>query len=200
MAREVGAALPVAALASQIEAGPRGQGPRRRRQLGPGACHPRVVRPVATTASFPRIMSRRAAAIAPVPWRPGPAVRARGELRCGTARPDTAALGQPSGIAGIVMLGPDCSTPTAADPCLAGIRSTRSWCSTRRAGRGRASHPAADGRFQLPLPPGDYVIQPAPGGDPFPRAEAQNVTVVDGRDRPVEIDYETRDRATDTGG
>ena len=49
---------------------------------------------------------------------------------------------------------------------------------------------AADGTFRIELPPGDYVVQPAPGGDPFPSAEARTVTVVAGEMSEVEIDYE----------
>jgi hypothetical protein len=105
----------------------------------------------------------------------------------------------PSGIAGVVMLGPTCSAPTAADPCLAAYAARLVVFDTDGQVVGHVAS-GADGRFQLALPPGDYVIQPAPGGDPFPRAEAQTVTVVDGEITQLEIDYETRDRATDTGG
>jgi hypothetical protein len=49
---------------------------------------------------------------------------------------------------------------------------------------------AADGTFEILLAPGEYVLQPIPGGDPWPRAEARSVTVVEGEMSEVEIDYE----------
>ena len=53
---------------------------------------------------------------------------------------------------------------------------------------------AADGRFEVLLAPGDYVIQPVPGGDPLPQAPAVSVTVVDDNYADVEVDYDTEVR------
>lgn len=103
-----------------------------------------------------------------------------------------------SGIHGVVLLGPTCSNPTAASPCLEAYSARLVIFDPDGRVVGDVSS-NADGSFQLSLPPGDYVIQPAAGGDPFPRAEAQNVTVVDDEMTEVEIDYEARDRANDTG-
>jgi len=103
-----------------------------------------------------------------------------------------------SGIHGVVLLGPTCGNPTAASPCLEAYSARLVVFDPDGRVVGDVSS-NADGSFQLSLPPGDYVIQPAAGGDPFPRAEAQNVTVVDGEMTVVEIDYEARDRANDTG-
>jgi hypothetical protein len=102
-----------------------------------------------------------------------------------------------SGIHGVVLLGPTCSDPTAASPCLEAYSARLVILDPDGHVVGDVSS-NADGSFQLSLPPGDYVIQPAAGGDPFPRAEARNVTVVDGEMTEVEIDYESRDRANDT--
>jgi hypothetical protein len=102
-----------------------------------------------------------------------------------------------SGIHGIVLLGPTCSKPVAASPCLEAYSARLVIFDPDGRVVGDVSS-NADGSFQLSLPPGDYVIQPAAGGDPFPRAEAQNVTVVEGELTEVEIDYESRDRANDT--
>jgi hypothetical protein len=104
-----------------------------------------------------------------------------------------------SGIMGVVMLGPTCDAPTSADPCLHAYSARLVVLDPDGRVVGDVSSDA-DGSFQLTLPPGDYVIQPAPGGDPFPRAEARNVTVVEGEMSQVEIDYETRDRADAPGG
>jgi hypothetical protein len=110
--------------------------------------------------------------------------------------PTTATL---TGIHGVVLLGPTCNKPVAASPCLEAYSARLVIFDPDGRVVGDVSS-NADGTFQLSLPPGDYVIQPAAGGDPFPRAEAQNVTVVEGEMTEVEIDYETRDRANDTGG
>jgi hypothetical protein len=114
------------------------------------------------------------------------------------AAPTASPSAAPSGIAGVVMLGPTCSAPTAVDPCLAPYAARLVVFDTNGQVVGRVAS-GADGRFAVPLPPGDYIIQPAPGGDPFPRAEARSVTVLDGEVTQLEIDYETRDRATETG-
>jgi hypothetical protein len=104
-----------------------------------------------------------------------------------------------SGITGVVMLGPTCDAPTPADPCLQAYSARLVVFDPDGRVVGDVSS-SADGSFRLTLPPGDYVIQPAPGGDPFPRAEARNVTVVEGEMSQVEIDYETRDRADAPSG
>ena len=99
-----------------------------------------------------------------------------------------------SGIHGVVLLGPTCDAPSAADPCLEPYSARLVVFDQNGRVVGDVSSDA-NGAFALSLPPGDYIIQPAPGGDPFPRAEAQSVTVLDGESTEVEIDYEARDRA-----
>jgi hypothetical protein len=103
-----------------------------------------------------------------------------------------------SGIHGIVLLGPTCDSPTAADPCLEpySARLVVSDLDGRVVGDVTSG---SDGTFALSLGPGDYIIQPAPGGDPFPRARAQSVTVLDGETTEVEIDYEIGGRADAAG-
>jgi len=105
---------------------------------------------------------------------------------------------QTSGVHGVVLLGPTCKTPTSASPCLEAYSARLVIVDLDgRVVGDVSSNP--DGSFQLSLPPGDYVVQPAAGGDPFPRAAAQNVTVLDGEMTEVEIDYEAGDQANDTG-
>lgn len=119
---------------------------------------------------------------------------------CDTFAPASSPTPTPllSGIQGVVLLGPMCSAPTAASPCLEAYAALLVVFDTDGQEVAEVTS-AADGSFHLALPPGDYVIQPAAGGDPFPRAESQNVTVLDGELTDVEIDYESRDRADDPG-
>jgi hypothetical protein len=138
-------------------------------------------------------------------WRPA---RVRGGLRllaglavlasvcallsaCGppAERPSTGPSDGPSGITGVVLVGPECRRPTEASPCLVAYQARLVILDPDGDPVGEVSS-APDGRFRIELPPGDYVIQPAPGGDPFPRAEARSVTVVAGEMSEVEIDYE----------
>ena len=115
---------------------------------------------------------------------------------CDTFAPEPSPPATPmlSGIRGLVLLGPTCDAPTAAVPCLEAYSARLVVFDPDGRVVADASS-GADGTFQLSLPPGDYVIQPAPGGDPFPRAEARSVTVLEGEMSEVEVDYETRDRA-----
>jgi hypothetical protein len=48
-----------------------------------------------------------------------------------------------------------------------------------------------DGRFEVALPPGSYVVAPVPGGDPFPNAQPQTVIVDEEEYAEVGIDYDT---------
>jgi hypothetical protein len=95
----------------------------------------------------------------------------------------------PSGIVGIVLVGPECRRPSEASPCLVPYQARLVILDPDGDVVGEVSS-APDGTFRLELPPGDYVIQPSPGGDPFPRAEARSITVVAGEMSEVEIDYE----------
>ncbi len=97
--------------------------------------------------------------------------------------------GGPSGITGIVLVGPECRRPSEASPCLVPYRTRLVILDPDGRVVGEVTS-GPDGRFRIELPPGDYVVQPAPGGDPFPRAEARSVTVVEGEMSDVEIDYE----------
>ena len=95
----------------------------------------------------------------------------------------------PSGITGVVLVGPECRAPTEASPCLAPYQARLVILDPDGTVVGEVTS-SADGSFRIDLPPGDYVIQPSPGGDPFPSAEARTVTVVAGEMSEVEIDYE----------
>ena len=49
---------------------------------------------------------------------------------------------------------------------------------------------AADGTFQIDLPPGDYTIAPK-NGDPYPTAPSQGVTVADGQYVEIQINFDS---------
>lgn len=97
-----------------------------------------------------------------------------------------------SGIHGLVLVGPTCDAPTAARPCLEPYSARLVVVDQDGRVVGDVTS-GADGAFRLAVPPGDYVIQPAPGGDPYPRAEAMTVSVLAGESTEVEIDYAVRD-------
>lgn len=102
-----------------------------------------------------------------------------------TSPPDT-------GIRGTVILGPTCPVEEAgASPCLTPlaaelvVRSKDGSTEVARVASG------ADGRFELALPPGDYVIWPEPGENGFPVAQPLDVSVVAGRFTELEINYDS---------
>jgi hypothetical protein len=105
------------------------------------------------------------------------------------ASPSAGHTDGPTGITGIVLVGPECRRPTEASPCLVPYQARLVILDPDGRIVGEVTS-GADGSFRLELPPGDYVIQPSPGGDPYPRAEARSVTVVAGELSEVEIDYE----------
>jgi hypothetical protein len=105
------------------------------------------------------------------------------------ASPSTRPTDGPSGITGVVLVGPDCRRPTEASPCLVPYQARLVILDPDGRIVGEVTS-GSDGSFRIELPPGDYVVQPSPGGDPYPRAEARSVTVVNGEMSEVEIDYE----------
>jgi hypothetical protein len=102
-----------------------------------------------------------------------------------TARADT-------GIRGTVILGPTCAVEQETQsPCLtplAAVLVVRSKDGSTEVGRVTSS---ADGRFELVLPPGEYVILPEPGENGFPVAQPQDITVRAGEFTDLEINYDS---------
>ncbi|CAN5814983.1 hypothetical protein BH24CHL6_BH24CHL6_03240 [soil metagenome] len=100
----------------------------------------------------------------------------------------------PSGISGMVVLGPTCPTgsaPGAHDPvpCLTPYSASLVILNGENDVVARLVS-AADGSFRADLPPGDYVIAPQ-GGDPFPVAQPIPVRVTAGEYFEVEINFDT---------
>jgi hypothetical protein len=97
-----------------------------------------------------------------------------------------------SGISGIVLLGPTCAAQAVdASPCVTPyVARLLILDSDGNVVTQVSSNP--DGTFKVALPPGDYVIQPAPGDGGIPNATSQGVTVTpDDYTTDVEIDYDT---------
>jgi hypothetical protein len=97
-----------------------------------------------------------------------------------------------SGIRGVVLLSPTCGVQSAdASPCVTPYAASMVITDASGATVGRvASGP--DGRFEIALPPGNYVITPAngPNGVPFAQS-AIPVNVVQDQYTPVEVDYDS---------
>ncbi len=100
----------------------------------------------------------------------------------------------PSGIRGTVVLGPTC--PGGQEPgenppvaCLTPYAASLVVTDSETAVVARLTS-GADGKFQVDLPPGEYVVTPASGADTYPIAQPVSVTVSSGY-ADVEINYDT---------
>jgi hypothetical protein len=101
----------------------------------------------------------------------------------------------PSGIRGTVLLGPTCPVgddPAATDPmpCVTAYAASLVVLDSESAVVSRVAS-GSDGKFQVDLPPGDYVVTPSTGADTYPIAQPVSVTVSAGQYADVEINYDT---------
>ena len=101
----------------------------------------------------------------------------------------------PSGIRGTVVLGPTCpggQDPGAHDPvpCLTPYAANLVVLDSESAPVQRVTS-GGDGRFQVDLPPGEYVVTPATGADTYPIAQPVSVSVSAGQYAEVQINYDT---------
>ena len=101
----------------------------------------------------------------------------------------------PSGIRGVVLLGPTCPTgesPGAHDPvpCVTPYVANLVVLDSENVVAKRIVS-AADGKFQVDLAPGEYVVTPATGADTYPIAQPVSVTVLPGTYAEVQINYDT---------
>jgi hypothetical protein len=94
-----------------------------------------------------------------------------------------------SGIRGIVLLGPTCAAESPAGPCTTPYAAQIVILDEEDHEVARVTS-GADGRFEVPLPPGQYTVAPVPG-DPFPSAAPQDVTVVAGSFTEIEVNYDS---------
>ncbi|MEO6349917.1 MAG: hypothetical protein ABIP53_04625 [Candidatus Limnocylindrales bacterium] len=101
----------------------------------------------------------------------------------------------PSGIRGTVILGPTCPvSATPGDdnpvPCVTAYAASLVVLDSESAVVARINS-GADGKFQVNLTPGEYVVTPATGSDTYPIAQPVSVTVSPGQYVDVEINYDT---------
>jgi hypothetical protein len=94
------------------------------------------------------------------------------------------------GIVGTVLLGPTCPVQSEDMPCP--DRPYRAWIAVRTTGGSFVSRVRSgeDGSFRVGLKPGGYVLSPE-SGDPFPRAEPQDVQVLSGVYAEVSVSFDT---------
>ncbi|MGI8928151.1 MAG: hypothetical protein ACR2H0_01615 [Candidatus Limnocylindrales bacterium] len=101
----------------------------------------------------------------------------------------------PSGIRGTVLLAPTCpggQDPGAYDPvlCVTPYAASLVVLDAESAPVARIAS-GGDGKFQVDLPPGEYVVTPATGADTYPIAQPVSVIVSAGQYAEVEINYDT---------
>lgn len=101
----------------------------------------------------------------------------------------------PSGIRGLVLLGPTCpvaASPGANEPvpCLTPYAATLVVLDSENAVVARVTS-GSDGKFSVDVPPGDYVVAPETGSDSYPIAQPQSVTVAAGQYVEIQVNYDT---------
>ena len=94
------------------------------------------------------------------------------------------------GIAGVVLVGPQCPVQSTADPCP--DLPYQAWIDVRTRGGGFVTRvrSGTDGAFRVGLRPGLYTLEPE-SGDPFPVAGPQDVEVVSDEYSQVTISFDT---------
>ncbi|MEA2677218.1 MAG: hypothetical protein QOJ81_1359 [Chloroflexota bacterium] len=98
----------------------------------------------------------------------------------------------PSGIKGTVLLGPTCPVEGSPDPapCLTPYVATLVVLDDEGVKVATITS-GDDGRFQIDLAPGDYVVTPESGTDTYPIAQPQSVTVATGVYTEIQVNYDT---------
>ena len=96
-----------------------------------------------------------------------------------------------TGIRGTVTLGPTCPVEQIGVPCATSYAANLVITSAEDGNVVARVTSGEDGTFQVDLPPGDYIINPEPGGDPFPIGQPVDVIVEAGAFTEVEVAYDT---------
>ena len=107
---------------------------------------------------------------------------------CG--RGDILGAGARQGIEGVVLIGPQCPVVSQNDPCDDLPYEVSIEVESRDGVPVTRFRSDAEGRFRVGLFPGFYTIIPE-SGDPFPRAEPQEVIVLRDSFTEVEILFDT---------
>lgn len=106
--------------------------------------------------------------------------------------PSTVSAPPGTGIRGVVTLGPTCPVEQVGGaPCVTPFAATLVITSAEDDSVVARVSSGPDGVFSVDLPPGDYVIVPEPGGDPFPLGQPVDVTVVAGAYTEIEVAYDS---------
>lgn len=93
------------------------------------------------------------------------------------------------GIAGVVLIGPQCPVQSVDNPCP--DLPYQAWIDVRNSsGTVTRIRSGADGRFRVGLRPGLYTLEPE-AGEPFPSAQAQDVEVLSDEYSDVTISFDT---------
>jgi hypothetical protein len=110
-------------------------------------------------------------------------------IACG---PSAASAPPNTGIRGIVTLGPTCPVEQVGQPpCVEPFAATLAVTSAEDGSVVARVDSGADGTFTIDVPPGDYVVVPEPGADPFPFGQPVEVTVAAGAYSEIEVAYDT---------
>lgn len=101
----------------------------------------------------------------------------------------------PSGIKGTVLLGPTCAIEASPGennpvPCVTAYAATLVVLDNEGVKVATVTS-GDDGKFQVDLVPGDYVVTPESGTDSYPIAQPQSVTVSAGIYTEIEVNYDT---------
>jgi hypothetical protein len=96
----------------------------------------------------------------------------------------------PQGVAGLVLIGPQCPVQPLDDPCPDLPYVATIEVRARGGGSVATVRSEADGTFRVGLRPGLYTLEPR-SGDPFPHARAEEVEVRAGEYTEVTILYDT---------
>jgi hypothetical protein len=101
----------------------------------------------------------------------------------------------PSGIRGLVLLGPTCPVEASPGenepvPCLTPYAATLVVLDHENVKVATVTS-GPDGKFTVDLAPGDYVVTPETGTDSYPIANPVSVTVVSGQYAEIQVNYDT---------
>ena len=106
--------------------------------------------------------------------------------------PTAASVPPNTGIKGMVTLGPTCPVEqVGGPPCIKPLAAALVITSAEDGSVVARVSSGPDGAFQVDVPPGDYVIVPEPGGDPFPVGQPVEVSVEAGAYTEIEVAYDS---------